>query len=139
MKIKNRILAVFIITIGFISCAQNKTDDKVSGIETVVELDAQSFYNEIQVENIQLVDVRTLGEYNSGHIKNAILIDFYNPEFYNEMNDTLDKEKPVYVYCRSGNRSGKAAKELEKLGFSKILDLDGGINSWTRQGLSLER
>ncbi|MDH5412831.1 MAG: rhodanese-like domain-containing protein [Flavobacteriaceae bacterium] len=139
MKIKNRILAVFIITIGFISCAQNKTDDKVSGIETVVELDAQSFYNEIQVENIQLVDVRTLGEYNSGHIKNAILIDFYNPEFYNEMNDTLDKEKPVYVYCRSGNRSGKAAKELEKLGFSKILDLDGGINSWTRRGLSLER
>ncbi len=86
-----------------------------------------------------MVDVRTLGEYNSGHIQNALLIDFYNPEFYNEMNDTLDKEKPVYVYCRSGNRSGKAAKELEKLGFSKIIDLDGGINSWTRQGLSLER
>lgn len=139
MKIRNRILGIFIITLSFLSCAQNKSDDKVSGIETVVELDAQSFYNEIQVENIQLVDVRTLGEYNSGHIKNAILIDFYNPEFYNEMNDTLDKEKPVYVYCRSGNRSSKAAKELEKLGFSKIIDLDGGINSWTRRGLSLER
>ena len=139
MKIKNRILGIFIITIGFISCAQNKTEDKVLGNETVIELDAQSFFNEIQGENIQLVDVRTLGEYNSGHIQNALLIDFYNPEFYNEMNDTLDKEKPVYVYCRSGNRSGKAAKELEKLGFSKIIDLDGGINSWTRQGLSLER
>ena len=139
MKIKNKILGVFIITIGFISCAQNKTEDKVLGNETVIELDAQSFFNEIQGENIQLVDVRTLGEFNSGHIQNALLIDFYNPEFYNEMNDTLDKEKPVYVYCRSGNRSGKAAKELEKLGFSKIIDLDGGINSWTRQGLSLER
>jgi rhodanese-related sulfurtransferase len=139
MKIKNRILGIFIITMGFISCAQNKTDDKVSGNETVVELDAKSFFNEIQGKDIQLVDVRTLGEYNSGHIQNALLIDFYNPEFYNEMNDTLDKEKPVYVYCRSGNRSGKAANELEKLGFSKIIDLDGGINSWTRQGLSLER
>ncbi|MBT8385194.1 MAG: rhodanese-like domain-containing protein [Bacteroidia bacterium] len=139
MKIRNRILGLFIITLSFLSCAQNKTDDKVLGNETVVELNAQSFFNEIQGENIQLVDVRTLGEYNSGHIKNALLIDFYNPEFYNEMNDTLDKEKPVYVYCRSGNRSGKAAKELEKLGFIKIIDLDGGINSWTRQGLSLER
>ena len=139
MKIKNRFLGIFIITLSFLGCAQNKTDDKVSINETVFELDAQSFFNEIQDENIQLVDVRTLGEYNSGHIKNAILIDFYNPEFYNEMNDTLDKEKPVYIYCRSGNRSGKAAKELEKLGFSKILDLDGGINSWTRRGLSLER
>ena len=139
MKIKNRILGIFIITLSLLSCAQNKTEDKVLGNETVIELDAQSFFNEIQGENIQLVDVRTLGEYNSGHIQNALLIDFYNPEFYNEMNDTLDKEKPVYVYCRSGNRSGKAAKELEKLGFSKIIDLDGGINSWTRQGLSLER
>ncbi|MGB5363706.1 MAG: rhodanese-like domain-containing protein [Aureibaculum sp.] len=139
MKIKNRILGIFIITLSLLSCAQNKTDDKVSGNETVVDLDAQSFFNEIQGKDIQLVDVRTLGEYNSGHIQNALLIDFYNPEFYNEMNDTLDKEKPVYVYCRSGNRSGKAAKELEKLGFSKIIDLDGGINSWTRQGLSLER
>jgi rhodanese-related sulfurtransferase len=138
MKIKNKILGVFIITIGFLSCAQNKTEDKVLGNEIVIELDAQSFFNEIQGENIQLVDVRTLGEYNSGHIKNALLIDFYSPEFYNEMNDSLDKEKPVYVYCRSGNRSGKAAKELEKLGFSKIIDLDGGINSWTSQGLSLE-
>ena len=139
MKIKNRILGIFIITLSLLSCAQNKTEDKVSGNETVVDLDAQSFFNEIQGKEIQLVDVRTLGEYNSGHIQNALLIDFYNPEFYNEMNDTLDKEKPVYVYCRSGNRSGKAAKELEKLGFSKIIDLDGGINSWTRQGLSLER
>ena len=82
MKIKNRILGIFIITLSLLSCAQNKTEDKVLGNETVIELDAQSFFNEIQGENIQLVDVRTLGEYNSVHIQNALLIDFYNPEFY---------------------------------------------------------
>jgi rhodanese-related sulfurtransferase len=42
----------------------------------------------------------------------------------------LDASKPVYLYCRSGNRSGKAAKILVTLGFNEIYDLRGGYTSW---------
>lgn len=49
--------------------------------------------------------------------------------------EKLDKEKPVYIYCRSGGRSGKAAKQLADEGFTEIYDLDGGILEWNKKNL----
>lgn len=83
-----------------------------------------------------LLDVRTAGEYSEGHIKNAINIDWYSPDFQAEV-AKLDKSKPVFLYCKSGGRSGQAAQVLKNMGFTEVYDLDGGITSWKNEGLPL--
>ncbi|EAP86722.1 MULTISPECIES: rhodanese-like domain-containing protein [Croceibacter] len=93
-------------------------------------LTATEYYNAISNNDVQLVDVRTEKEYNEGAIENALNIDFFQQENFNSKFNKLDKEKPVYLYCRSGNRSLQAAKKLDLLGFKKIYDLKGGYMGW---------
>lgn len=96
----------------------------------IKRLDKDAFRNIISQKKGYLIDVRTALEFNQGHIKNAKNIDFYNRnKFVSEINK-LNKNKPVYLYCRSGVRSYKAAKVLSKLGFTEIYDLKGGILRW---------
>ena len=83
-----------------------------------------------------LLDVRTAGEYNDGHIKNALNIDWYSPDFKEQV-AKLDKSKPVFVYCKSGGRSGQAAQMLKGMGFTEVDDLDGGITRWKNEGMPL--
>ena len=49
----------------------------------------------------------------------------------------FDKNKEIYVYCRSGKRSGKAAAKLKEQGFTKIYDLQGGILNWEKNNLKI--
>ena len=77
----------------------------------------------------QIIDVRTYSEFAHGHIPNSINIDFYNSSFITEINK-LNKNKPVLIYCRSGNRSQKAGVIMDSLGFDKIYDLKGGYSIW---------
>ncbi|WP_439153085.1 rhodanese-like domain-containing protein [Winogradskyella sp.] len=89
-------------------------------------LSAEEFKAQVENKNVQLVDVRTPAEFNSGHIKGAKNIDFFSGKFNVEFNK-LNKEKAVYVYCRSGSRSRQTSKKLEAMGFTEIYDLKGGI------------
>lgn len=74
-----------------------------------------------------LLDVRTPGEYNSGHIDGAINIPI---QAFGQKKEQLKKlEAPIVVYCQSGVRSARATEALEKLGFQKVYDL-GGIGDW---------
>lgn len=82
----------------------------------------------------QLIDVRTPQEYKAGHITNAKNINVYDSNFAVQC-AKLDKNKPVFVYCKRGPRSGRAASQLKQLGFKKIYDLSGGITAWSAQGL----
>ena len=75
-----------------------------------------------------ILDVRTPEEYNESHIDNAINIDFRNTSFISEINK-LDKTKPYFVYCRSGNRSADAIKVMKDNGFENLTELKGGIVS----------
>ncbi len=84
-----------------------------------------------------LLDVRTAGEYNDGHIKNALNIDWYSPDFKEQVGK-LDKSKPVFVYCKSGGRSGQAVQMLKGMGFTEVYDLDGGITRWKNEGMALD-
>ena len=77
-------------------------------------------------EGAVLLDVRTPEEFASGHIQSAINIDFQNPSFAEDVKK-LDTSKPYFVYCRSGNRSGKAISFMKENGFTKIYELQGGI------------
>lgn len=89
-------------------------------------LEVPTFKQAVSNNKVQLIDVRTANEYNAGRIKKAKNIDIFSGKFTSEINK-LDKEKPVYVYCRSGGRSKRASKTLSKLGFKEIYDLKGGI------------
>jgi rhodanese-related sulfurtransferase len=96
------------------------------------DLDEVEFAEKLDADgNGILLDVRTPEEWDSGHIVNARHIDFFNPEFPKEI-EQLDKMKNYYVYCRSGNRSGKACDLMASSGFTgEIYNLQGGIMGWT--------
>ncbi len=78
---------------------------------------------------LQLVDVRTPEEFGAGSIGNALNINYLSENF-SEKIQALDKSKPVYIFCRSGNRSGKAGKIMQQLGFKEVYDLQGGYLNW---------
>lgn len=80
-------------------------------------------------KKVQVLDVRTAGEFSSGHIPKAKNINVINGSFKNKIQE-LDKSKIYYVYCRSGMRSAKACKILSKYGFEKVYNLRGGIMAW---------
>ena len=99
---------------------------KAQEIEAYKILEVQTFKDSVINKKVQLIDVRTPDEYQSGHIEDAKNIDFYSGKFTTEFNK-LDKEKPVYIYCRSGSRSKQTATKLTAMGFKEIYDLKGGI------------
>lgn len=79
--------------------------------------------------NFIILDVRTSDEYQTGYIENAINIDFYSDSFEEDLGK-LDKNKTYLIYCKSGNRSGRALKLMEKLKFKKVYNMQGGITTW---------
>ena len=95
-------------------------------------LDKETYKKEIAKEEVQLVDVRTPKEYKGGHLAKAVNIDFFHHGSFRTAFEKFDKEKPVYLYCRSGQRSLKAAKKLISWGFTKVYDLEGGILNWQK-------
>ena len=96
--------------------------------------DAQ--FNEIQDSDYILVDVRTIEEYESGHIQDAINFDFYSESFQKEIL-SIDKSASIVLYCRTQNRSIKTANYLKENGYKEITVLEGGITSWVKNGNDL--
>lgn len=76
-----------------------------------------------------LVDVRTSKEFEEGHLDDAVNIDWFADNFAEKF-ENVDKQKPVYVYCKKGGRSIKAARVLDSLGFEKVIDLEGGYDAF---------
>ena len=83
-----------------------------------------------------VLDVRTAKEYDEGHIAGSKNLDFYSQTFADEL-DALDKHTPYLIYCRSGNRSGQTLALMESLGFTNVIDLEGGVLAWESGGNSL--
>ncbi|MCX7548591.1 rhodanese-like domain-containing protein [Xanthomarina sp. F1114] len=121
----NKILIfLLLITSTFNVNAQEK-----DGIEL---LSLADFKTQTENKDVQLIDVRTPEEFEEGHIEDAINIDYYSEDFAEEFNK-LDKDKPVYLYCRSGFRSNESALKLSEMGFKDIYDLEGGILNYNKK------
>jgi len=99
-----------------------------------VVLPVNEFEKAVQPQTTQLIDVRTANEYKEGFIAGAVNMDWMNEKQFQEQAKKLNKEMPVYVYCLSGVRSGKAASWLLSHGFSQVINLDGGIKAWKDAG-----
>ena len=119
----NRVIFLFII---FISSCQFFDSSKINII-------SDSQFLEIQDTDYILVDVRTIDEYESGHIQNAINFDFYSESFQKEIL-SLDKSSLIILYCRTQNRSTKTANYLKENGYKEISVIEGGITSWVKNG-----
>jgi len=98
-------------------------------------LSSAQFQQQVSAGQSQLLDVRTAGEYQQGHLANALQADWTNSAEFAERIKYLDKNKPLLVYCASGGRSGQAAEWLVKKGFVKVDNLTGGMIAWKQAGL----
>lgn len=89
----------------------------------------QSSWKEFEgKENVVILDIRTLEEFNSGHIDNAVNIDYYGANFKDELSK-LDRDKIYLVYCRSGHRGKLSLPIFEELNFTEVYNLEGGFSS----------
>lgn len=119
-----RLFYITVLAIIFYGCSNGQTQSgktKLSAIEFAEKIKEQPF--------APIVDVRTPEEFSKGHITNALNID-WNGNTFDKQTTTLDKSKPVFVYCLSGGRSSSAASKLRADGFKEVYELDGGIMKW---------
>ncbi len=121
-----------IIAFAFLAagCNRNTTNGTASNDLSPVEF-AEKLKD---FSDAQIIDVRTPEEFESGHLQNAVNIDWNGDNFETEISK-LDKTKPVFVYCLSGARSASAAKQMRSQGFKTIYQMDGGIIKWNASNL----
>ena len=85
-----------------------------------------------------VLDVRTPEEYNEGHVENALLLNIKSKDFEEEL-DKLNKDKNYFIYCKSGRRSDKALKLMEKHKFKNVQSIVGGFDKWKSKRLPVEK
>lgn len=88
--------------------------------------------------NTVILDVRTPAEYADGHLPGAKLLDFRSPGFAQQVAQ-LDKSRTYLVHCAGGVRSAKACTKMIDLGFTNVVNLDGGLSAWQDAGKPLEK
>lgn len=126
-------LLIGIVLVG--GCAEEKTV-----VQIIKDISVQEAYDLIREnkdnQSFIIIDVRTPEEFANGHIENAVNLDYYSEKFRDELNE-LDKGKTYLIYCRSGNRSGKALSIMEELAFREVYNILGGIIQWKAEGYPL--
>jgi rhodanese-related sulfurtransferase len=118
---------ITIVLISFLCINCSKTQE----VKTITTLELKELLDN---KNIQLLDVRTPEEVEAGFIKTAIFANYFEDDFVIKSSKILDKKKPVYIYCRSGNRSGKAAELLSVRSFD-VINVVGGYNQWKKENI----
>ncbi|MBU2947583.1 rhodanese-like domain-containing protein [Zobellia uliginosa] len=113
MKFHYLLLTLCVLILG---CAQSKG-------KRITE------FSQNDIDSGILVDVRTPQEFIDGHLDNAVNINWFDANFIKSF-DTIDKSRPVYVYCKMGGRSAKAAHVLDSLGYSMVVNLEGGYDAF---------
>ena len=125
-------MGIFTVLVLLFSCINDNT---AHGTGIFQNLSAGEFAGKIKDmgrDKYLILDVRTKAEFDQLHLTDAINIDFYASDFKTQI-DSLDKTKTFFVYCRSGNRSGKTMALMKELGFKKVYNLAGGIITDTRE------
>lgn len=128
MKMNPFIAGICLFFSSLFSC-QQKGDFKSISVEEFSALIANP--------EVQRLDVRTIAEYSEDHIPGSININVLDKSFAEIADSTLQKDKPVALYCRSGKRSKKAAAILSEKGY-KVFDLNEGIEGWKKAGKETE-
>ena len=103
-----------------------------------IDISAEDFKQKLKDNRGVIIDVRTHGEYSEGHLKEADQqYDYMNGDLQSQLG-SLDKDKTYYLYCRSGNRSGKAARIMKMQGFDNVYNV-GGYENLATAGFETEK
>ncbi len=101
------------------------------------DISPDEFEKAVGQKDIQVLDVRTREEYSTDHLANSFQANWNNETEFKERVASLDKSKPVYVYCLAGLRSSAATAWLNQNGF-KAYNMAGGIKAWKNAGKPVE-
>lgn len=88
--------------------------------------------------NVVVLDVRTPGEFQAGHIGGATNINFNDKDFAKKI-AALDKDKTYIIHCASGGRSGRACEQIKTLNFKNMLHMNEGFNKWKEAGKPVQK
>lgn len=112
------------------SCTNHSQPNRVIHL-----IPAQAFYEALATSpKATILDVRTPEEFKGGHLKEAVNFNIHDSDFDTRIGK-LDRNSPVFVYCKAGGRSADAAERLMDIGFTSIYDLEGGYMAWKAAGL----
>ncbi|XP_022985695.1 protein HIGH ARSENIC CONTENT 1, mitochondrial [Cucurbita maxima] len=112
--------------------------------EDVVTVDVQVAKDLLQKGQLYL-DVRTVEEYNKGHVENALNVPYMfltpegrvkNPDFLAQVTSILKKEDHVVVACNSGGRGHRACIDLRNAGYEHVKNMGGGYSAWVDSGFA---
>lgn len=118
-------ISLAVVAILFNSCTSGQSNSTAK-----TNLSASEFADKIkELPTAPILDVRTPDEFSKGHLQNALNYDWNGSEFEKKI-ASLDKSKPVFVYCLSGGRSSSAANKMRSDGFTHVYEMDGGIIKW---------
>ncbi|SIT93598.1 rhodanese-like domain-containing protein [Pontibacter indicus] len=123
-----------VLAAGLMNCSSPQQG--TAKVQTLSATEYKAHHEKIDNKEVILVDVRTPAEFEAGHLDKTQHADFLSGEFEKEM-PTWDKDKVYYLYCASGNRSGKAAKLMEEAGFKKVYNI-GGYQDLKAAGLPVK-
>ena len=129
-------LFVFVVIISACSSANENgnTEEQTEQQEAVItNVNVDQFSELVTKGEGQILDVRTPEEWAEGTVEGANKINLFDDDFEAQLTK-LDKDKPVYVYCKAGSRSSKAADKMEEMGFKKVYNLEGGMDAWKDAG-----
>lgn len=130
MKAKTLLLATLALTGLSASCTAQKA---------VKTLEPQEFAAAAKADTSGIVlDVRKAEEFAEGHLAGAANLNWLDADAFAKGEQSLDRTRTYYVYCRSGRRSLAAAQKMQTDGFS-VVNMNGGILRWTELGLPLEK
>lgn len=134
------ILPVFAFVLTISACSTDKSGSKsteqAATSATVVNLTAMEFSEKSPSGTI--LDVRTPGEVAQGKIEGAVVIDFYQQDFLDQVSK-ISKDQEIYIYCAVGARSEEAARMLLQQGYTKVYHLQGGIQAWYQNGYPISQ
>lgn len=126
MRITTSFSFLLLFVLGFVSCSQQTETG---------QLTPAVFAEKMKTTGVVVLDVRTIDEFNSGHIEGAKQLDYYETDSFNASIDALDKDVTYLLYCRSGGRSGTTYDMMVQKGFKNVYNLEGGMLAWQKANM----
>jgi rhodanese-related sulfurtransferase len=136
-------LAALVILVGgaivLMPTAGTSNNNVLGAVSSFSDLMPDQFNQAIKSGKFTLIDIRTVDEFNAGHIAGAKQADYYQTEAFSKYLDSLNKNANYLIYCHTGRRSGLTLTLMQQKGFKSVYDLQGGYAAWTAAGLPTEQ
>ncbi len=134
---KNILITILLISTVAFSCknenprtASSESSPSEASVSSYTNMDVAAFQEKIKKGKVVIMDVRTVEEYDAGHIEGAINFDVKLPSFASNITK-MNEETEYMVYCKAGGRSVTACKIMAKAGLKNLYNLEGGYDAWS--------